>query len=130
MKNISFIALGGAVGSLFRYALNHLALLWTFPIWTMIVNLIGSFLLGLLTEYMLVGKLPEHWKNGLGVGFCGGFTTMSTFAFDATYLMQTYSLVYAGIYVSSSLICGLILAMLGMYLGNRLVLHGKGGVRT
>lgn len=129
MKIISFIALGGALGTLFRYFLNHLALYSTFPIWTMFENIIGSFLLGILTGYVLVQKLPEHWKNGLGVGLCGSFTTMSTFAFDTYYLFHVYNLFYVGMYMIGSLLWGVIMAMLGMYAGQKLAVARKEGMR-
>src|SRR5687768_10177537 len=86
------IGLGGAIGSVGRYLMVKLVdekLNSVFPYGTMAVNILGSFLLGLI--YMLALRKAGLTENGrlfLGVGFCGGFTTFSAFALDNFHLMQ------------------------------------------
>jgi CrcB protein len=120
MKVIIFIALGGALGTLFRYVLNQLILLSSFPLATMLENLVGSFLLGLLTAFVLERNIPIPWKNGLGVGFCGSFTTMSTFAADTHELFLNGTLFSLSLYVAVSLAGGMFLALAGMIAGKKL----------
>lgn len=119
MKNILFIGMGGAIGTMFRFGLNHLEYYSTFPFWTMFENVLGSLLLGVLTGYVITRKVPEHWRNGLGPGLCGSFTTMSTFAYDAVFVANQISLYASFFYISGSLLFGILAAFLGLNLGQR-----------
>ncbi len=108
----------GLAGVMTRYGLTRLtihteALLWT----TVGINVVGSFLLGLLAA--------EHWfsrdmREALGVGFLGGFTTFSTFALETDRLLDRAPGV-AVLYVALSLLLGLSAAAVGMRLGERRV---------
>ncbi|MDM3871951.1 fluoride efflux transporter CrcB [Porticoccus sp. W117] len=86
------VALGGALGAVCRFGVNTLVfplLGGRFPLGTLLVNLSGSFLMGIL--YVLVvdkGVLPGEWRNLLMVGFLGAFTTFSAFSLDALALWQ------------------------------------------
>jgi CrcB protein len=120
VKVAVFVVLGGALGTLFRYLLNQFVFLSSFPLGTMLENLVGSFLLGLLTAFVLERNIPAPWKNGLGVGFCGGFTTMSTFAADTHELFLNGTLFSLALYVTVSLAGGICLALAGMVAGKRL----------
>lgn len=110
------IALGGALGALARHKVGSLAMHWLgsgFPYGTLAVNLAGSFLLGVLTGGLAFRfNLPLEARAFLMVGFCGAFTTFSTFALDFALLTERGNLMLAGLYVAIS-VAGAILAMFG-----------------
>lgn len=91
MVNVLFIALGGAAGSLSRYALGLAVQHWLptqFPLGTMVVNLLGCFLFGVVAGLVERGNLVSPAAEmGLLVGFLGAFTTFSTFAFHNTQML-------------------------------------------
>lgn len=85
------IALGGGIGSWCRYAIarkivaRHPSL---FPLPTLVVNVVGSAILGALVGAFAVDQTAEGWLYFLGIGFCGGFTTFSTFTFETLRLAE------------------------------------------
>ncbi|WP_227939923.1 fluoride efflux transporter FluC [Alkalihalobacillus deserti] len=120
VKNIIAIALGATVGTSLRYYLNLYTLAIGYPIGTVLENLIGSGLLGFLTGWF-VYRHPREWiKVGLGVGLCGGFTTMSTMASDSVFLLLERTLWMSSLYLVVSIFGGIILAFLGYMLGQKL----------
>ena len=110
------IACGGALGALARHKVGSVAMLLFgsgFPYGTIIVNIAGSFLLGLLAGGLVFKfSLPQEARAFLMVGFCGAFTTFSTFALDFATLMERGNPMLAGVYVALS-VAGAILAMFG-----------------
>jgi len=105
---ILWIALGGAIGSVLRYgigmAMHELSGL--FPIGTMIVNILGSILLGALfamQEGTHKSMSNEMWVF-LSIGLCGGFTTFSTFGLETYLLWKEKHIVEAALYMISSMI--------------------------
>jgi CrcB protein len=120
VKNIVAIAVGAAVGTSLRYYLNLYTLASGYPIGTMIENLSGSFLLGFLTGWF-VYKIPRDWvKAGLGVGLCGGFTTMSTLASDSVFLFLGHSWWISAMYLFGSVLGGVACALAGYLFGQKL----------
>ncbi|SDO34272.1 fluoride efflux transporter FluC [Alkalicoccus daliensis] len=116
LKNITAVALGGAAGTFLRYGIN----LWTlpagYPFGTLIVNISGSFLLGFLTAWLAAKPMPSWVTAGAGVGFCGGFTTMSTLASDTVLLSAADP--YAPLfYLAVSIFGGLAAALIGIASG-------------
>lgn len=101
---------GGALGSLARYGADGLLYMGMFPIMTLLINISGSFLLGLLTGFYMKRNSPVPLL--LGTGFCGGFTTMSAFAAQTAELSGT-SLMKALIYIALSLAGGISASMAG-----------------
>lgn len=99
MNQILGIMLGGALGSLFRYALSngiYACLGRDFPYGTLAVNVIGSFLMGVLTILLIEkGEVSETLKLTLLVGFLGAFTTFSTFSMDTLNLINAGQLLRA-----------------------------------
>ena len=78
-----FVGLGGALGSLLRYFLSTtIKSHGDFPLGTFIINVVGSFLIGLIAFYAEKNNLDSRLVLFLKVGFCGGFTTFSTFVFE------------------------------------------------
>jgi|SRR6056297_3444221 len=120
MKIALFIGLGGFAGSIARYyfsKINLIPALSVIPFGTLLVNIAGSFLLGLLTG--IADKtvlLSVEWRMFLMVGFCGGFTTFSTFAGENLLLMRNANFHSMFIYTGLSV----FLAFLFVYLGYNL----------
>jgi CrcB protein len=87
------VAVGGAIGSLARHAVNHGTRLYAtpFPLGTMVVNVTGSFVIGLLAGLLSAQdlRLSVHWREFVFVGLLGGFTTFSTFSLDTLVLART-----------------------------------------
>lgn len=116
---IWMIGIGGSLGAAARFILGNLIgkrsqKLYPFPIGTWIINITGSFLLGLIAQLHLTNQLSEWlWLFG-GVGFCGAYTTFSTFGNETITLIQSSKIKLAIIYVVTSIIVGIISATIGL----------------
>jgi CrcB protein len=113
------VALAGAVGAPARYLLDGLVQRRTslaFPLGTFVVNASGAFALGLLTGLALHHGLGTTAKVLLGAGFCGAFTTFSTFSYETMELAEAGAWRNAGLNVALSLGIGLGAAALGFAL--------------
>lgn len=116
---IWIIGIGGSLGAAARFILGNLISkksqkLYPFPIGTWIINITGSFLLGLLAQLYLTNQIGEWlWLFG-GVGFCGAYTTFSTFGNETITLIQSNKVKLAIIYVITSIIAGVVSAMVGL----------------
>ncbi|WP_085994282.1 fluoride efflux transporter CrcB [Oceanobacillus senegalensis] len=115
------IGIGGSLGGAARFIVGNLISKGaqkshTFPMGTWIINITGSFLLGLITHLHLSNHISEWlWLFG-GVGFCGAFTTFSTFGNETITLIQLNKIKLATIYVVTSIVVGIISAMIGFYI--------------
>lgn len=114
VQELAAVALGGALGSVLRYAVG-LGLAGRFPVGTLVVNVLGSALLGYLAARGL-GMSPVA-RLALGVGFCGGFTTFSALSVDTLRLAGEGRFGAALGSVALNLALGLGAAALGMKLG-------------
>lgn len=125
------VGIGGLLGSLVRYALGgwiQRVAVSLFPWGTLVVNVSGSFLLGVLMRYGLgTTLLRPEWRLALTVGFCGGFTTFSTFSYETLRLLQDDEWARAGAYVALSVGLALVATLAGIGLGDW-VLRGRRGV--
>ena len=113
MRYLIFIALGGASGAVARYVLaNWVHTLWEgkLPLGTLLVNVIGSFAIGII--YVLVVErqlIHADWRGVLMVGFLGAFTTFSTFSLETISLIEAGHLLHAAAYMlGSALLCVLM----------------------
>lgn len=92
MYSLLLVALGGALGASFRFGINLAMVAWfgkSFPYATLTVNIIGSFLMGLLFSAIEHGIIADqHWRALIGIGLLGAFTTFSTFSMDTLLLLQ------------------------------------------
>ena len=121
LRHSFFVAFGGAVGTLFRHLLNVWTFTPVFPIGTVIENITGAFLLGIVTGWLSTIKTSSEWvRKGIGVGFCGGYTTTSTFAADSFIVTVQQTPAWAALYVALSLTLGLFTAWSGLGLGKTL----------
>ena len=106
MKYLLFIALGGAGGAVSRYLLSNYVHSWTnhnIPFGTLAVNVLGSFLIGIL-YVLIMEKMTIHqdWRSVLMVGFLGAFTTFSTFSLESIRLLEQGHIGSALFYILAS----------------------------
>jgi len=114
------IALGGIAGAFARYGAGMMASGWhasPFPWGTLGVNVAGSLVLGTLMQVLPPATGSPAVRAGLTVGFCGGFTTFSTFAYETIVLARGGDLPLAGAYVTVSLLLGPSAVMAGLAIG-------------
>lgn len=125
MKYLVFIALGGAGGAVSRYLLaNWVHSLWEgrVPVGTLLVNIIGSFAIGLV--YVLIVErslLHPDWRAVLMVGFLGSFTTFATFSLETIHLLEAGHLWHAAGYALASAVVCVIAAGLAIHLARLLL---------
>jgi CrcB protein len=112
---VLLVAAGGVVGVVARYALGTTVSHDTLPWVTVAINVVGSFLLGLLTA-VGTGLAPEV-RTALGVGLLGGFTTFSTFSVDVLKQIEAGESGKALLYIVASVILGIGAAAVGYYAG-------------
>lgn len=116
-----YIGIGGFIGSVSRYLLSKYLNNFTtnFPLGTLCVNIIGSFVLGFILATITSGrKIPENIRDMLTIGLIGGFTTMSSFAYESFRLTELNEYLLFGLNVSLNI----ILCLLAVYLSKELSL--------
>jgi CrcB protein len=118
-KDILFVGIGGGIGSIMRFLTSRLSARlveaqWLF-VGTLATNLIGCFLIGILSGWML-SHMPDNQPFRLLfiVGFCGGYTTFSTFAFENYRLIEMNQWGILLLYLTASVVLGFIAVWLGM----------------
>jgi fluoride exporter len=119
-----YIGIFGAAGCLSRYLVSGWAYSLAgrgFPYGTLAVNVLGSFLLGLLMEGSLRSTLisPEV-RMGIAIGFLGGFTTFSTFSYETLRLLEEGSYLYAGANILLNVTVCIVFAALGIFLARHM----------
>ena len=123
MKQLLLVFLGGGTGSLFRYLISKSfnGYFQHFFLGTFIVNIIGCLLIGLILGYSSKGNfISENQLLLLATGFCGGFTTFSTFAFEKHSLLSSGELLHFVIYTGSSILVGLAAVAIGLWISKLL----------
>ncbi|MED1533334.1 fluoride efflux transporter CrcB [Bacillus altitudinis] len=125
MKTYFAVFIGGLIGTLCRYELSQTVISQTFPYATMIENISGSLLLGFATGYFLFQKVKKYLAALIGTGFCGGFTTMSTFSKETVLLLQAGQFNLSMMYILLSVIAGVAAALAGLILAERLFHQNK-----
>ena len=117
MRLLAAIGFGSAIGGMTRFllgsAIQHRAGTG-FPLGTFIINVTGSLLVGFLLRYALgTPAVSAELRALLTTGFCGGYTTFSTFSFETAVLLEDGDHRQAALYVSLSVIVGLLATFLG-----------------
>lgn len=124
MNAWAWVVLGGAVGAAARYgaglALAPLVLRSGFPVAVLVINVLGSFLLGLTVALVGRGVWPDAARLAFGTGVLGAFTTFSTFSVEVDGLLTRGAQASALSYVGLSVVLGVLAATLGRILGSRL----------
>ncbi|MEM7027571.1 MAG: fluoride efflux transporter CrcB [Pseudomonadota bacterium] len=120
MLNIIFIACGGAIGALCRYGMSVGAqqlLGKGFPYGTLLVNVIGSLLIGVVYVLMIErAELSQEWRSFIIIGVLGAFTTFSTFSFETITLFESGDTSKALINIFVSVFSCLFVCWVGMFL--------------
>lgn len=123
MKQVLLVFFGGGIGSVSRYLLSK----WvnnfetSLPYGTMLSNVLGSLLIGLILGYL--AKMPHLSQSQsllLATGFCGGFTTFSTFAYENHIFFKNGDYLHFFAYTISSLLLGFTAVFFGLYLSKLL----------
>jgi CrcB protein len=128
---IWYVALGSAVGGVARYVFSAAVQQRAgvgFPVGTLVVNLTGSFLLGLLWRYALgVQAISPEVRALLTTGFCGGYTTFSTFSYETAVLLEERAVFRAGSYIALSVVLSLVATWLGFVAARGLLMARSQG---
>ena len=124
MRVILYIAVGGILGTLARYVLQGALQIrgGAFPTGTLAINLAGSFLLA-FTMRLGTGStvISPELRGGLTIGFCGAFTTMSTFSYESIRLLGDGEYWYAGLYMGGTILGCLAAVITGTALASKLL---------
>lgn len=139
MNQILAVALGGSFGAVVRFLVSSGIYQWLgrgFPYGTLVVNVIGSFMLGLLTESLIQQRITVtfEYRAAILVGFIGAFTTFSTFSLETFYLIEQGNLTKAAVNIFTSVTACLLAIWIGLLCGRGLfyysggVIHWSGGV--
>ncbi|MBX0333054.1 fluoride efflux transporter CrcB [Pontibacter sp. HSC-14F20] len=119
MKILLAIGAGSFIGGVGRYLLSQFIQtknLTQFPVGTLVVNIVGCFLIGLVFGFAAKGNLSEEWRLFLATGILGGFTTFSAFSLESVYMLQTEQYGQAILYILASVLLGLLATFAGMWL--------------
>ena len=128
MANIAWIFIGGGLGSLARYGLSLAALRWQspgkgselgtlgFPWGTFSANVLASALAGVLMAWLLSQQDAVQWRAFGLIGFCGGFSTFSSFSLEAFQLFHSGQAAMALVYITASFLSCILAVWLGMKL--------------
>ena len=122
MVQLVYVGLGGALGAICRYLISLVPVKSTFPFSTLLINVCGAILIGFIVAVM--GHFPSFSENKLlfwKVGVCGGFTTFSTFSFEALMLFENKRYLYGSIYIALSIALCILGVWLGRYLADLLL---------
>ncbi len=116
LKNILLVGIGGMIGSMLRYSLflfigNH-----SFPYATLVVNVLGSLIIGIILGINMDAMGSNTLRLFLATGICGGFTTFSALSIESMQLLQQQKYVTAATYVAVSVVLGIAAAFAGFFI--------------
>lgn len=117
MDKFLWVGLGGALGAILRYGISLIPLKSHFPILTLITNILGAFMIGIVVGIFSKDRISPSMNLFLKTGICGGFTTFSTFSLETLTLLEDGFYLLAILYALISVIGCII----GVYLGKIIV---------
>ena len=131
MNQLLVIAIGGAFGAVMRFLVSTGLYQWLgrgFPYGTLLVNVIGSFLIGLLSETLVLQRVTAalDYRAAILVGFIGAFTTFSTFSLETFYLLEQGQFNKAALNIALSVASCLVAVWLGLLCGRGLFWYSSG----
>lgn len=120
-QRVALVFVGSGVGGVLRYAVQTAAFERRpdYPLGTLVVNVLGGFLIGLYAAYATRQGWDEAWRLLLPVGLLGGFTTFSAFTAETARMTSDGQWARALGYVGLSVFCSLVACALGSWLGSR-----------
>lgn len=120
IRTILLIALGGGIGSVFRYITSVIIQKYyaaIFPLATFIVNILGCLLIGIIMGLLEKNQISNTYlKWFLITGFCGGYTTFSAFGYENISLLQSNNAGLMLLYIGTSIIIGLFAVWFGLFI--------------
>ncbi|MGH1402647.1 MAG: fluoride efflux transporter CrcB [Alphaproteobacteria bacterium] len=120
ISTIGIVALGGALGAVARYGVNIGAvhvLGHGFPWGTLVVNVIGSFMMGvLIVKFSQMNQVSQELRTLCTTGFLGAFTTFSTFSLDVVTLWERGDMLHAAAYLAASVIISIVALFFALWL--------------
>ncbi|PCI49956.1 MAG: fluoride efflux transporter CrcB [Alphaproteobacteria bacterium] len=124
MKMILAVATGGALGATGRFLVGRMMFKLMgpgFPWGTLTVNILGSFVIGIVVTLLASRyNLAHHWQGFLVIGVLGGFTTFSAFSMEVGLMLERHEITHAAFYAMGSLIFGVAALFMGLYAGRYL----------
>ena len=119
---VVWMALAGGLGAVARFVLDGLVrtrFASAFPLGTVLINVTGSFVVGVVTGLALGHAVPDEWQLVVGTGFCGGYTTFSTASFETVRLVEQRHTGLALLNAVGTLVLTAGVVALGLWLGLR-----------
>ncbi|MFV0440813.1 MAG: fluoride efflux transporter CrcB [Lachnospirales bacterium] len=111
--NFIFVALGGGIGAMLRYAISLIPFSTSFPILTLITNFLGALMIGFIAQLAQEKSISDNILLFLKTGVCGGFTTFSTFSLESYSLFKDNQTILGILYIFSSFTT----CILGVFIG-------------
>ena len=122
MRDFLLVFIGGGLGSVLRYILNRIIPDGSFPYSTLTVNMVGSFLIGIIIGYLISNNmLKSDYYYFLIIGICGGLTTFSAFSLENLNLLRSNDLLNSILYILTSVFFCIVLAYAGFTLINKIL---------